>query len=156
MKKILISGILTLTLAAAVFAKKDRQTVTIIQRQDNPSTYVYTVPGYSRTDCRQNFNNSECTNTDTPAQTGSYTVSGATLALQLVDGRVAVVNCQAKINRLSLAPRIEYRSCRQPLIDTVEVEFNGDHAKLFWPVSIDGKKTTNETYTIIGILYKKS
>ena len=35
-----------------------------------------------------------------------------------------------------------------------EPEFDGDNAKLEWPVSIDGKKKQNETYKIIGILTK--
>lgn len=46
------------------------------------------------------------------------------------------------------------RSCRMPIVDEIEVEFNKDSAKLIWPVSIDGKKTESETYKIIGILKK--
>jgi hypothetical protein len=39
-----------------------------------------------------------------------------------------------------------------PIVEDKEVEFNKDNAKLFWPVSIDGKKMESETYKIIGIL----
>jgi len=39
-----------------------------------------------------------------------------------------------------------------PLVDDVDVEFKGKDAKLYWVVSIDGKKTESETYTILAIL----
>ncbi len=41
-----------------------------------------------------------------------------------------------------------------PIVDNIEAEFNKDNAKLFWPVSLDGKKIESETYKIIGILDK--
>ena len=41
-----------------------------------------------------------------------------------------------------------------PLVDDIDVEFNGDKAKLIWPVSIDGKKMASETYKILGVLSK--
>jgi hypothetical protein len=41
-----------------------------------------------------------------------------------------------------------------PLVDGIEVEFDGDKAKLKWPVSIDGKKMASETYQILGVLGK--
>ena len=49
---------------------------------------------------------------------------------------------------------INRRSCREPLISKVEVEFNGNKAKLKWPVSLDGKKMESETYRIIAVLGK--
>jgi hypothetical protein len=42
----------------------------------------------------------------------------------------------------------------EPITDIIEAEFDGDKAKLEWPVSTDGKKKQNETYKIIGILTK--
>ncbi len=39
-----------------------------------------------------------------------------------------------------------------PLIDVIQADFKGKNAKLIWPVSLDGKKTESETYTILGIL----
>jgi hypothetical protein len=47
---------------------------------------------------------------------------------------------------------INRRSCRTPMVNDIQAEFKGDNAKLRWPVSIDGKKTESETYTIIAIL----
>jgi hypothetical protein len=41
-----------------------------------------------------------------------------------------------------------------PLVDSIQVEFKGDSAKLIWPVSIDGKKMQSETYKILGVLDK--
>jgi len=40
------------------------------------------------------------------------------------------------------------RSCRTPLVDSIQAAFNGDNAKLIWPVSLDGKKMQSETYKI--------
>jgi hypothetical protein len=41
-----------------------------------------------------------------------------------------------------------------PLVNEIQAEFDGDKAKLQWPVSIDGKKTESETYKILAILSK--
>ena len=90
--------------------------------------------------------------TITPPRNISYSVSGATFSLLIPDGKIVVVNCQSKY-----APRgdhINRRSCKMPIINEIEVEFNKDSAKLIWPVSLDGKKMASETYKIIGILNK--
>ena len=39
-----------------------------------------------------------------------------------------------------------------PIVDEIQVEFKGKNAKLFWPVSLDGKKMESETYKILGVL----
>jgi hypothetical protein len=39
-----------------------------------------------------------------------------------------------------------------PLVDSIQADFDGDNAKLIWPVSLDGKKMQSETYKILGIL----
>ena len=85
---------------------------------------------------------------------GSYDVTGATLSLQLPDGRVAVVNCASKVNWTEFNMNT-YRSCRVPFVNTVRADFFGDGAKLQWSVSIDGKKTQSETYKIIAVLEKR-
>ena len=41
------------------------------------------------------------------------------------------------------------RSCRTPLVESIQADFNGDNAKLIWPVSLDGKKMQSETYKIL-------
>jgi hypothetical protein len=41
-----------------------------------------------------------------------------------------------------------------PLVDDIEVEFDGEKAKLKWPAGIDGKKMTSETYKILSALRK--
>ena len=74
----------------------------------------------------------------------SYNVTGSTLTLKLPDGRQAVVNCESKRNR-GLTGGLR-RSCRIPLVNKIEAEFDGDNAKLEWVVSIDGKKMQSETY----------
>ena len=39
-----------------------------------------------------------------------------------------------------------------PRAAKIDAEFAGDNAKLIWQVSLDGKKTQNETYKIIAVL----
>ncbi len=152
--------------------------VKIIQRQNNETGYSNFVPGHI--DATSNTNLSGDTNTNgnidlssgsynstsnttvngtttthgtiTPPRQVSYNVTGATLSLLLPDGRVAVVNCVSKY-----APKADYinrRSCRIPLIDEIQVDFKGKNAKLFWSVSLDGKKVESETYKILAVLDK--
>jgi hypothetical protein len=139
--------------------------VKIIDRQNNETGYSYVVPGQSNTNsnttvnCNGGNSSANCsgsTNTtrvSTPAQTLSYNVSGATFTLQLPNGKLAVVNCESKANLTEFThqPR---RSCRVPLVNDIEAEFDGDKAKLRWPVSIDGKKFESETYKILAVMDK--
>ena len=78
-------------------------------------------------------------------------VRGAALSLQLPDGRIAVVNCDSKMNWTQFAggPR---RSCRIPTSDRFEAQFNGEKAKLIWRVGINAEKVVSETYDLIEIL----
>lgn len=149
---------------APAFAQK--LTVKIINRQDNETDYTYVVPGYSTSnsntsiDCYGSANSVNCsgstrtTGSSTPGQQVSYRVRGATFSLQLPDGRVAVVNCESKFAERFAGPRGNHRSCRIPLVDEIEAEFNGNKAKLKWSVSIDGKKMESEAYRILGVLTK--
>jgi len=82
----------------------------------------------------------------------SFNVTGATFALLLPDGRVAVVNCASKFKERFAGPEGNHRSCRMPLVNTIQVEFKGKLAKLEWPVSLDGKKIESETYEILAVL----
>jgi hypothetical protein len=89
--------------------------------------------------------------TVSPPRTVRYTVRGATFSLQLPDRRVAVVNCDSKVNwtEFSMNPR---RSCRIPTVSRFSVDFSGDKAKLIWRVGVNGEKIVSETYTLIEIL----
>jgi hypothetical protein len=139
--------------------------VTIIDRQNNAASYTYVVPGFSSAtttataNCYGSANSANCsgasttTGTSTPGFAGSYQVTGATLSLQLRDGRVAVVNCASKANWTEWSMNA-YRSCRVPLVNNIRAEFDGDHAKLRWSVSLDGKKMESETYKILAVLEK--
>ncbi len=140
--------------------------VKIINRQDNETDYSYVVPGHwysnstASVNCFGTSNTLNCdertrtTGSSTPAQEVSFHVRGATFSLQLPDGRMAVVNCESKFAERFAGPRGNRRSCRVPLVDDIEVEFNGDKAKLKWSVSIDGKKMASETYKILAVLTK--
>jgi hypothetical protein len=163
MKKLAI----LLLLSGTAFAQKLQ--VKIIDRQSSETQYNYQVPGHAYssgtgtcsgtatatsnttadidTDCSSNK-----TTTYTSPQNVSFSVSGATLALLLPDGRKAVVNCMSKFAEHFAGPAGNHRSCRVPLVDDVDVEFSGKSAKLRWVASIDGKKTDSETYKILGIL----
>jgi len=82
----------------------------------------------------------------------SYSVTGATLSLLLPDGRIAVVNCASKFAEHFAGPAGNHRSCRIPIVDDLQANFNGKNSKLEWPVSLDGKKLQSETYTILAVL----
>jgi len=163
MRKSLVA-VAVIVAAAPAFAQK--LTVKIINRQNNETDYTYVVPGYARSNsntnvnCFGNVNNVNCNGATTttgaivPAQQVSYHVRGATFSLQLPDGRVAVVNCESKFAERFAGPQGNRRSCRMPLVDDIEAEFDGDKAKLKWPVSIDGKKMESETYKILAVLAK--
>src|SRR5579871_2054234 len=84
--------------------------VKIVDRQEGETGYSYVVPGNSQTNANANVNcsgtstSTNCAGTatsntsSTPAQVRSYSVTGATLTLELPDGRRAVVNCTSKVN----------------------------------------------------------
>jgi hypothetical protein len=138
--------------------------VKIIDRQNSQTGYSYVVPGHSSAVSNTNVNcyggasNVNCSGStttsgiSTPPRRVAYDVTGATFSLQLPDGRIAVVNCESKY-----APKgdhVNRRSCRVPLVSDIQAEFDGNKAKLKWPVSIDGKKFESETYKILAILDK--
>jgi hypothetical protein len=137
-----------LVLCQLTHAQK-KQSVQIVYRQANQSQGIYSVPGYSQTNCN---GVGSCNQTYNPAHSGTYNVNGATFSLLLPDGRLVVVTCSAKLNWSNFNG--VYRSCRQPLTDTVDADFNGENAKLEWSISLDGKKKQSETYKIIGVLAK--
>lgn len=119
-----------------VSASAQRLNVKIVNQQDREDQYDYAAV----------YNNI--------AVGKSFTVHGATLTLELPDGRLAVVNCESKFAE-HFAGRVgNRRSCRMPIVENIEVDFHGDNAKLIWPVSLDGKKMQSETYKILGVLDK--
>lgn len=153
---------------SSVLAQK--MSVKIIQRQTSETGYTYQVAGHSTTTSSGGANcngsslgmsmNVNCSGSGT-SQTSttapmvySYSVTGATFSLLISDGRIAVVNCVSKFAEHFAGPTGNHRSCRMPIIDDITAEFNGKKAKLFWPVSLDGKKFESETYEIIGIIPK--
>ena len=153
--------------AAAAFwqlafaSQPQTMTVEIIDQQDSSTRYSYFIPEQSTT--RENGNatcygasssvtcsgSATSRTTTMPARTGGYDVSGATLSLLLVDGRIAVVNCASKY--ALKADYVNRRSCRVPPSRYIQAEFKGDSAKLRWPVSLDGTKFQTETYKIIAV-----
>ena len=130
---------------------KDKTTVRIISDTDTTSTYVLAIPGSQSANCSGGSNSVNCTGTTIPAIMRNMNVKGHVLYLQLPNKRVVVVSCDAKANWTDWHQGI-YRDCRMPVVDSVEAEISGDNVKLIWSVSLDGKKTQNETYKILGIL----
>jgi hypothetical protein len=130
-RMLLVLSVLTMPLVA------QQLDVKIIDRQDKEDEYAYAAI----------YNN--------VAVGKSFKVHGATFTLQLPDGRLAIVNCESKFAE-HFAGRVgNRRSCRTPLVDSIQADFNGDNAKLIWPVSLDGKKMQSETYKILGIAVLK-
>ena len=164
---ILGSAFLLACLPPVTAAEKKVMTVKIMDRQNHDTVYTYFVPGYSTTNANGSAScfgtdstvncsgSARATTTTMPAHGGSFSVKGATFALELPDGRIAVVNCDSKFAEHMAGPAGNHRSCREPLVDEIQVEFSGDNAKLIWPVSIDGKKMQSETYKILGVVDKK-
>ena len=135
-------------------AKAQQIEVTVIDRQESETEYTY-QPGI-HTSLTSTSTSNSAANTNTPASSAkfvSFQVSGATLSLQLPDGRVAVVNCDSKFQP-HLAGQVSRRSCRTPPINEIRADFKGSNAKLSWPISVDGKTVESETYRILGIIPK--
>ncbi|MGB6133690.1 MAG: hypothetical protein WBG54_18055 [Acidobacteriaceae bacterium] len=125
-----------LALVCAASAAAQKLDVKIVDRQDKQDQYDYAAVY------------------DNVAVGKSFTVQGATLTLELPDGRLAVVNCESKFAE-HFAVRVgNRRSCRVPLVDEVRADFHGDNAKLMWNVSIDGSKSQSETYKILAVFDK--
>jgi len=153
--------ILILTLSVKAGQKFD---VKIIDRRDSQTGYSYVVPAHSTSvsntsvDCSAGSGNVSCSGStttqgsSTPPHRIAYDVTGATLSLQLPDGRTTVVNCVSKYKMRG--DYINRRSCRIPYITDLQAEFDGKNVKLRWPVSIDGKKFDSETYKILAVLDK--
>jgi hypothetical protein len=159
-------AIATLIVVCSTPAVAQKFDVKIVDRQDNETEYTYVVPGRfssqsnsyancSVSDAGANCNGTTTTNGySTPAHQVSYHVRGATFALQLPDGRVAIVNCEGKFAEHFAGPAGNHRSCRTPLVDNIEADFHGDKAKLEWIVSLDGKKRQSETYRVLAVFDK--
>lgn len=164
--RFLLNGILLTLLVGFAVAEKMELNVRIVDRQSHDTHYTYFVPAQftSRTNANANCfgtdstvncsGSATTTGTATPARSGAFDVRGATFSLQLPDGRIAVVNCDSKFAERFAGPSGNHRDCRTPLVDEIWVEFDGNKAKLKWPVSVDGKKIESETYKILGILPK--
>jgi hypothetical protein len=132
----------------AVYAQLQTLQVHIVHREESKKELTATIPNSPdlKSGDKSNADKSEI-KSSVPLQ--KVTVTGATLKLRLPDRREVLVGCESKY-----ALRFDYinrRSCRVPPLDDVTAEFDGDQAKLIWPVSIDGRKTQSETYTIISI-----
>jgi hypothetical protein len=157
-KMVMLVAVVIVCFAPVSRAQKKKMPVQIVNRQSSATEYTYKVPGYATSNCNAyvygNTASGNCIASAAPASSGSYSVHGATLSLLLPDGRIVVVNCDAKPNWTDWSHPTAYRGCREPMTNTIDAEFDGDNAKLEWPVSIDGKKKQNETYKIIGILTK--
>lgn len=116
--------------------------VKVVQRKSNEHSYDYTA-AYNLFGTMQLLG-------------GDFRVSGATLTLQLPDGRFVVVNCKSKFAERFRGPIGNRRSCRVPLVNNLVANFHGDKAKLFWSVSLNGKKKRSETYKILAVIKPKN
>jgi hypothetical protein len=132
---VVVFGILLMCICSASVSAQ-MLNVKIIDRQDREDSYDYAAVY------------------DNVAVGRTFKVHGATFTLQLPDGRLAIVNCESKFAEHMAGPAGNRRSCRMPVVDSIQADFKGANAKLIWPVSLDGKKMQSETYKILGILDK--
>jgi hypothetical protein len=156
-----------LVFAVSALAQKQKLDLKVVDRRDNETDYTYVVPAHfnsysnSSVNCSSGLGTVNCSGSTTttgsasPARQVSYQVRGATFSLLLPDDRLVIVNCESKFVERFAGPAGNHRSCRVPLVDHFQAEFNGDKAKLIWVVSIDGKKTQSETYKVLAIFDRK-
>jgi hypothetical protein len=133
-------------------------TVTIVGVQITSNTFSGVVPGFSTGNangtgtCIASGSIVNCTGSTTgsgytiPPRAYEYAVEGANYALRLPDNRVVTVTCAYKEKVFGGA-----RSCRRPMTATLKAKFDGNKAKLIWPIGVDGKKTESETYAVVRI-----
>jgi hypothetical protein len=148
--KLTIIAVMTLVFAASASAQK--LAVKIVDRQDNETDYTYVVPAHFFANSNTNVNcnggdtyancnaSTTTTGTSTLAHQVSYHVRGATFSFQLPGCRIAVVNCESKFAERFAGRVGNHRSCRMPIVDSIQTDFYGDKAKLEWVVSLDEKK----------------
>ena len=132
-------------------------TVTIVGVQGASSTFSGVVPGFSTgqakgtATCIASGPIVNCAGGATasgftiPPRAYEFAVEGATYALRLPDNRIVTVTCAYKETLSSV------RSCRRPMSMTLYAKFDGNKAKLIWPIGVDGKKTESETYNVVRI-----
>lgn len=179
MKKLICCAVAFALLGSTTLAAgKIRLVVRIIKSQVTDGIATFTMPGYSSTNCQLSQSGSltsaSCSSNGFGGGSYSAPLTGAVLALALptveicdppaqasmdsvcrpLTGLVVLVKCEKKVDWGWDSGGQLYRSCRVPVAPTLTAEFDGDNAKLFWSVSIDGSKTTNETYKIIAVLRK--
>jgi len=152
----ILTAAIALTLTPAAFAQT--LLVHIVERQDTKTELTAEIPDQAESTVSKSStgekkaggSDKSPAKADKGTQTRSYSVTGATLTLQLPDRRLVRVTCESKYSL-----RFDYinrRSCRTPPADEVTAEFNGNEAKLIWSVSLDNRKTQSETYTILNIV----
>jgi hypothetical protein len=159
----LATGLALLSLAVcARYAFAQKVEATVLYRQASDNSYTAVIPGPDGTppagtvDCAAEIANPACVGALSSVRSGSgpaeprLNVSGTTLSLLLPDGRVAVVNCATKYS--FKRDYISRRMCAMPLVEHVEANFNGQSAKLKWPVGQDGRKTESENYKLVALL----
>lgn len=155
--RLILAGVALVVSDLSALAQPKVLQVHIVNREESKKELKAVIPALP--DSKGSDKGTEKTATDKgsaeksetkPPETRTQTVTGATLTLRLPDGRGVKVSCESKY-----AFRMDYinrRDCRVPPADEVTAEFDGDEAKLIWPVSIDGRKTQSETYKILNIL----
>lgn len=135
--------------------------VTVVARHTGIDPYTFVVPGHlivgSESTC-SGERLATCRGSESvaavhvTAPSGSFQVQGATLSLALPDGRVALVNCRSKLNGGLSGFLYPYRSCREPWVNDIQAEFDGDKATLRWPAALDSRTMERETYRLLGII----
>ncbi len=148
----------------AIAADSTRVSVKVVNRKDTDTDYSYQIPGHAtsssdiNSNCLGSGSDVNCSgsgqiNTVITAPRSVYMhLTGATFTLLLTDGRMAVVNCESKFQERFAGLNGNRRSCRVPLVDDLQAEFKGNGVKLFWPVSLDGKKVESETYKVLAVV----
>jgi hypothetical protein len=161
MRRLLLALVLCFSLSAAFAWTEDSKKikVTIIENVPMTSSYNWEVEGKDSTYCYS----TGCTSHWTLPDSGTVSITGATLKLLLPDGRIVIAQCVAKANiSANIANALAdnrastvYRDCRRPWPnDTIYATFKHSQVKLSMQApSLDGTGVTeSETYSIVGVL----
>jgi hypothetical protein len=147
--------VISLIFSLPTQCKKEQVKVRMLDQKESDGEYAVSYPGYQQSNCGVyvygNQGQVNCTTVSAPGGQIGYTVRGYALTLLLPDKRIVIAGCEKKTNWTEFSANW-YRSCRHPITNELDAEFEGDHVKLSWSVSLDGRKMKSETYKIAGVL----
>src|SRR6476660_10541692 len=124
-----------LTAALLAQSKKEQIKVHILDQKESEAEFAISYPGYQQSNCNVyaygNQGQVNCSSVANPGGQSEYKTKGYAITLLLPDKRIVIATCEKKANWTDWSTTAPYRSCRHPLTNDVDAEFDADHVKLF-------------------------